>query len=48
MLSLGAALLGASHVVAVDVDAGALDLCHENRDSLECSAVRKHGRWACS
>lgn len=30
MLAIGAAVLGASHVVAVDVDQDALDLAKEN------------------
>ena len=39
MLSIGAALMGAAHVLAVDVDAGALQLCQENVSALDCPMV---------
>ena len=40
MLSLGAAELGATHVLAIDVDDHALGLCHQNCRALESTAVR--------
>ena len=43
MLSLGAALLDAAHVLAVDIDSGALDLCLANCQDQECTAVRFPG-----
>ena len=41
MLSIGAAVLGAGHVLAVDIDEGALDLCQQNLADLDCSTVCK-------
>ena len=41
MLSIGAAVLGASYVLAVDIDEGALDLCQQNLADLDCSTVCK-------
>lgn len=35
MLSIGAALLGASHVLGIDLDADALDTARENCEAFE-------------
>ena len=35
MLAIGAALLGSPHVIALDIDAGALETAHDNVEAFE-------------
>jgi Ribosomal protein L11 methyltransferase (PrmA) len=49
MLAIGAAILGASHVLAVDCDEGALDTAAENCqefDSLPVSTAAAHAPYS--
>jgi predicted RNA methylase len=46
MLGIGAALLGACHVIGVDIDDGALEVAASNIDQFEDLAVRHPLRLA--
>ena len=47
MLSIGAAVLGAWHVLAVDIDEAALELCRQNLADQECSMVCRFILFSC-